>query len=643
MRRSFVRFESSVLILAVFLLSGFAPDLLGDKPVVVSTKPANGAMDVSKTLRTIEIKFSKPMREVCGATSFNWPGGACCCQWSEDKTTLTMGRGLPDQALAIGSQVLISINSPGPGGNWYQDLDGSPLDPFTLRFTVESDLTQVEACPSCGFHWPYFLYIPTNPVSPLVLLVEPNNSGNVSDDNAWHTSKARDTLAIHAFLSERLGAPFLVPAFPRPASHSSVYTHALDRNTLLTTLPGLERLDLQLLAMVDHARDTLAARGLVVDRKFWLLGFSASGSFVGRFAALHPDRVRAVSIGAGGFGPIVPVEEWSGRTLDYPVGIADLQQLIGNPFDKVDFAKVPSQIYVGDQDVNIVPWFHPQLDPEAALLDELFGGPECFRRWPGYELAYKSVTSMSQFVIFPGLDHNWPSWDYITEFFQRYRQDPAPPPLPKPVSYRLYFPHVACVAPWTTEVALFYTKDGVDVRGLLEARDTSGNILESLPLDLPPKGRREIVVNSSFHNPQRIAYLVFRSDSGFVNGYTRFYEPLNRVAIPVDRPSQRGWFPKNEAGGGWTGIALLNTESTPIDVELTALDISGSVVKSALLTLQPGEKLVGLAHEIFTGNLSGVSYFSYRSAGRLIGFSINGTADRQMMDGMAVIREDYLR
>ena len=46
---------------------------------------------------------------------------------------------------------------------------------------------------------------------------------------------------------QELGFPYLIPIFPRPASYPSVYTHALNRDTLLTKLSGLERIDRQLL------------------------------------------------------------------------------------------------------------------------------------------------------------------------------------------------------------------------------------------------------------------------------------------------------------------------------------------------------------------------------------------------------------
>jgi len=559
-----------------------------------------------------------------------------------------MSRGAAAEPLGVQTTVMIWINHPSlPTEFWYRDVDGNPVVPFSFSFTTSgNDILRIDANPGAGFSWPYFLYVPLNIKSPTFLLVESNNTGTVNDDPAVHEESARNLLLARSHQADPLGSPLLVPTFPRPASHPEVYTHALDRNTLLTGLPGLERIDLQLLAMVDDARQRLAGRGISVDPRIWIIGISASGQFDSRFVILHPDRVKAASVGAPGYGPIVPVSAWNGETLPYPEGISDLADLVGVPFDAAAFRSVPLQVWVGDKDTNIVPWFRPETDPEVALVARAFGAadePEEYTRWPAYEAAYLSVTSNAQFVVFPDLGHQWPSWDYILTFLERNRVDPPPPPLEKPRYYRLFFPHIACMEPWATEVALYQTKAGAVIRGDLEAYSDSGMLLESIPLELPGGGRKEILVNTFFSNSEGIAYLVYHSDSGFVNGYTRFYEPLNRVAIPAAAGAGHGWFPKREKGGGWTGIALVNTEEAAALVTLEARGDDGEPVETLQFTLQPGERLVKLAHEIFTQDLSEVTHFYFESDRRLAGFSINGSADRAMMDGMPILADRYVR
>jgi hypothetical protein len=41
-----------------------------------------------------------------------------------------------------------------------------------------------------------------------------------------------------------------------------------------------------------------------------MIGFSASGAFTNRFTLLHPEMIKAASIGAPGGWPIVPTATW---------------------------------------------------------------------------------------------------------------------------------------------------------------------------------------------------------------------------------------------------------------------------------------------------------------------------------------------
>ena len=642
-----LRVPCLTLSITLILICGFG---LADTPRVVSTVPADGATGVSRLLESFSITFSAPMRYKCGATTQNWltDGSEMSCAWSSDMRTITISRGASAAPLGPSTTVTVWINPSNlPVDYWYKDVDGNAATPYTFTFTTSGDdLQKIGANTEKGFSWPYFLYIPPTIKTPTFLLVETNNTGSVSDDPSVHEASARNLAGVRSRQADLLGSPLLVPTFPRPASHTEVYTHALDRNTLLTDLPGLERIDLQLLAMIDDARQRLAGQGISADPRIWMIGVSASGQFDSRFVMLHPERVRAASIGAPGYGPIVPVPAWNGETLPYPEGISDLEQLVGQPFDLQAFQAVSLQVWVGDKDTNIVPWYKPETDPEVALVARAFGSfdePEEYTRWPAYEAAYASVTSMAQFVVFPDMGHQWPSWDYVLTFLERSRENPAPAPLPKPRYYRLFFPHIACVEPWTTEVAMFQTKQGVEVKGDLEAYSAQGELLETVSFDVPGGGRREIVVDDFFADPLEIAYLVYHSDSGFINGYTRFYEPRNRVAIQAAGGTLHGWFPKKESAGGWTGIALVNTEDEAAEVKLEARDDQGATIASLQLTVGPGEKVVNLAHELFGPDLASVTYFYFESDRRLAGFSINGSADGAMMDGMPTLVQRYVR
>jgi pimeloyl-ACP methyl ester carboxylesterase len=394
-------------------------------PSVVSTSPANGATGVSRDLGAIVITFSKPM--LGGTTTpSNW--GASNMEWSPDRRTLTFVR-TETQRLGAGVTISLTLN--------YQDLEGHALPTFTLRFTTLTgyQLQKIEANPLKGFHWPYYLSIPDTLGEQTVLLIEPNNSGTWSDDPAFHDGRAYDLVLWRSSFALDLDVPLLVPTFPRPIipqapEPGGIYTHALDRYSLNLHPPylpaNLERIDLQLIAMIEDARERLSGMGHVMDEKVFLMGFSASGAFVTRFTALHPERVRAVAPGSPGGWPIAPMGQWNGITLRYPVGVADVELLTGSPFDLNTFVKVPQFIYVGSIDTNdaldtrdmpqeargqICAWLNCNPNPYIA------------ERWPIAEELYDAVGANAQFMVYPGVAHNYSAqiWSDLTNFFLQHK------------------------------------------------------------------------------------------------------------------------------------------------------------------------------------------------------------------------------
>jgi pimeloyl-ACP methyl ester carboxylesterase len=278
------------------------------------------------------------------------------------------------------------------------------LGPYAWR------VQRVDAAPANGFHSGYYLYVPTSlhrdADGVATLLVQPNNSGRVSDDLASHRRDAWMTGFERKQVAEDLGVALLVPAFPRPARDWRVYTHALDRDVLTTRDPALARLDLQLIAMIDDARARLHKEGLQVDARVLLQGYSASGMFANRFTALHPQRVRAATIGSPGGWPIAPVAKVGVAALPYPSGIADLQALTGNSFDAAAFARVPQFLYMGDADDNDSLDFGDGWDkPMASEVDRLFGATP-LARWRHAEALYAQAGANARFELVPGVGHD---------------------------------------------------------------------------------------------------------------------------------------------------------------------------------------------------------------------------------------------
>lgn len=297
-------------------------------------------------------------------------------------------------------------------------VPGAVLGPYALR------VQHFHADPSSGYHADFYLYVSpgarqaASNGEEATLLVQPNNSGINSDNPEVHRKDAWWMGFGRHYLANELDVVLLVPAFIRPAEEWRIYTHALDRDVLATERRDLARLDLQLLSMVDDARAALAADGILTDDKFLLQGYSASGMFANRFAVLHPKRVKAVAAGSPGGWPIAPVTHWGGEALPYPAGVADLEELTGQPFDSLAYKAVPQLIVMGALDGNDSVDFRDGWDEgPAALVDRLFGS-DPISRWEDATMLYREAGADARFVLVDGIGHDRKALQrHTTEFF----------------------------------------------------------------------------------------------------------------------------------------------------------------------------------------------------------------------------------
>lgn len=100
------------------------------------------------------------------------------------------------------------------------------------------------------------------------------------------------------------------------------------------------RFDKVLLSMVDE----VAAKYRVHARRFMLYGFSGGGQFVQRFFFLHPERLKAVSIGAPGVVTLLDTG------YDWWVGVRDIAQRFDRVLDFDALRAVTVQTVVGTED-----------------------------------------------------------------------------------------------------------------------------------------------------------------------------------------------------------------------------------------------------------------------------------------------------
>lgn len=216
-----------------------------------------------------------------------------------------------------------------------------------LQDLDERRYTYVQRNPEKGFYWDYILYIPEH-IKHNRILVVPNNTGKVTDNYTIHREKAKSLIQSKSELADSLQVPLLVPVFPRPLKEQDLYTHALDRNSILTEIEALQRLDNQLISMFNDAKELLESTVFGSDTKLLMSGFSASGDFVDRFVFLHPSLVEAAVI--GGSDAMIPLTNLRGANLFYPIGIYDYEKITEKAFDAESFAAVHKLIYKGSDD-----------------------------------------------------------------------------------------------------------------------------------------------------------------------------------------------------------------------------------------------------------------------------------------------------
>ncbi|MHB8773418.1 MAG: hypothetical protein ACYC7J_20700 [Syntrophales bacterium] len=199
----------------------------------------------------------------------------------------------------------------------------------------------------------------------------------------------------------------------------------------------------------------------------------------------------------------------------------------------------------------------------------------------------------------------------------------------------LYFPHVDTNAPWQTEIAIINTSATQSVTGTLRALSNQGQLVDTEPVSLPPHGRRQITVANVFANHTSIGYIVFETNSGTVQGYTKFFIAGSyRAAIPAVKDINAGNIYVTHIDSGaewWTGIALVNTLATAKTITITF-----NTGATREITLNANEhKVYEITRDFFFGQPQPLIRSAVISnAGGIIGLELFGTHDGKLLEGI---------
>ena len=294
--------------------------------------------------------------------------------------------------------------------------------------SIDGELVFIEPDENDSFNFPYFLFIPDDisREQRTFVVIEPNNSGFADDDLQKHIEKAERIATrdfyLGNFLARNLNAPLLIPVFPRHQSEWKIYTHALDRDVMIQKDSPIERLDLQLLGMFNHACLHLKEKGIDAEEKFLLTGFSASGTFANRFALIHPDKVQAVAAGGVNGLLMLPLDSLSGIGLNYPLGTSDFSDISDRDFQKELFVQTPQFYYMGELDDNdAVPYEDAFDQDEREHIYFLLGKEMLTERWNRCREIYNDYEVNATIKTFKNVGHENPDIikEEVVDFFRK--------------------------------------------------------------------------------------------------------------------------------------------------------------------------------------------------------------------------------
>ena len=294
---------------------------------------------------------------------------------------------------------------------------------------VSGEIIKIEAQPDRGFTYPYYLYVPKalrdkakEARRTHTILIIPNNAGKTSDDLAVHEADVKRKIKNNREIADRLGVALLTPVFPRPQTDWQIYTHALDRDAMMTGKKEFARFDLQLVRMIDDARAKLAGQKLKFDKRVIMFGFSASGMFVNRFTFLHPKRVKAAVAGSPGGWAIAPVAAFKEKALRYPIGTSDFKSISGEKLDLKNLRKIPLFIFLGDGDDNDSVVFRDSYEKEDENLIFALFGKTPVERWDISKKLYQDSKLNADFRLYPNVKHaiTKEMFDDIFAFLSKY-------------------------------------------------------------------------------------------------------------------------------------------------------------------------------------------------------------------------------
>lgn len=263
---------------------------------------------------------------------------------------------------------------------------------------------------------PYILVIPSDIKDDVILALEVSNiESNILLEVIDNGLKTAYNLTKNLV---EFSAPVLIPLLP--SFKYGPYFQQLSKECFELDKDDVNyRIDLQVLELLEKVRYKIKEdKGIDIDSKIFLNGYSSSGVFAQRFALLHPNIIDTLCIGgASGSIPFPTLE------LGYPLGISDYKQLTGNEFDLKSYSEIKHRYYVGslecnrksdtrfDEGGNYAPmhdmsYFERSVPKEIGIKQRMIFGKDLFLKSSKQIELMKNIGIDISQTIFEGRTHN---------------------------------------------------------------------------------------------------------------------------------------------------------------------------------------------------------------------------------------------
>lgn len=196
--------------------------------------------------------------------------------------------------------------------------------------------------------------------------------------------------------------------------------------------------------MADHARSYLSKNNIQINDKYFMYGYSASGTFSDRLVSLYPEKFRAYASGATLDDMVLPTASYKGKNLIFPIGVYDYKSITGKDFNLSSFNQVARLIHMGSEDDNnTLNYADCYGDDERKIIKSLFA-EDVKTRANQLISAYKEVGGKGIFILDQGIGHSLSNQmkDYLITFFEANLTGSAPvytiPKDTKQLVYTLY-------------------------------------------------------------------------------------------------------------------------------------------------------------------------------------------------------------